>query len=186
MPDSEALLSTLESLRSRGALGERDLTAAIAHAEQFVAALPETARRLLDLGSGGGLPGLVIAVRCPLLTVVLTDRRQRRADLLRLACMQLGIEQRVAVLTADVGALAEDRTMRQRFDAVTARSFGSPLWTLRSAAPFLIDGGSVIVSEPPKAEAGRWPEAEVSQLGFEPLPNAFPGVRCFRRRDGFT
>lgn len=181
MADDELLLVVLNSLRERGAIGEVSLPRAIAHAESFVDAVPPASETLLDLGSGGGLPGLVIAVRLPHVKVSLVDRRERRMDLLRRACHQLGVIDHVDVVTADVRDLARKDSFRRQFDVVTARSFGEPLWTLRCAAAFLRPGGSFIVSEPPDTTAQssavngtddtahisqRWPHAEVSSLGF--------------------
>ena len=187
MPDAK-LLSVLESLRDRGALGEPSLPRAVGHADSFVSRIPATAGSLIDLGSGGGLPGLVVAVRRPDLRVVLVDRRERRMDLLRLACAQLGVAERVTVLTADVVRLAKDRAQRGKYDVVTARAFGDPMWTLRCAVPFLSTDGVVLVSEPPFADAEiRWPAEDVERLGVRARPLAvetaetFGAVRCFDR-----
>ena len=177
MADDSLLLSVLEFLRERGALGESSLTAAVAHADSFVVAVPEDCRTLLDLGSGGGLPGLVIASRLPQVHIVLTDRREHRTDLLRRACAQLGFDDRVSVRTGDVRDLGRLPALRETADVVTARAFGEPLWTLRCARPFLRPGGSVVVSEPPPAPpsgnrsvAGqgdeRWSATAVARLGF--------------------
>ncbi|MCU1397690.1 MAG: rRNA small subunit methyltransferase [Acidimicrobiales bacterium] len=188
MPDTK-LLSVLESLRDRGALGEPSLPRAVDHADSFVAEIPTSARSLVDLGSGGGLPGLVIAVRRPDLRVVLVDRRERRMDLLRLACARLGIAERVTVLTGDVVRLAKDGTHRGMYDVVTARAFGDPIFTLECAVPFLAAGGVVIVSEPPLVDlATRWPSKVVAALGLTIRPqvtDSSPGsarVQCFDRR----
>ena len=167
MPDDTALLAVLESLRERGALGESSLPQAVSHAGAFVAALPPSTRRVLDLGSGGGLPGLVIAVRLPNLHVVLTDRRERRTDLLRMAVTRLGIADRVEVVTGDVSVLGRRKEYEAQFDAVTARAFGGPMWTLSCARPFLGVGGVVIVSDPPESDPSvRWPAAELGRLGL--------------------
>jgi 16S rRNA (guanine527-N7)-methyltransferase len=184
MADEDRLLSTLGALRDRGAIGEPSLERAIAHSESFVAAISTTARRLVDLGSGGGLPALVIALRRPDLALTLIDRRERRIDLLRLACAQLGITDRVEVVAGDVRALATDPGRQAAFDVVTARAFGEPIWTLRCAAPFLRAGGVVIVSEPPRTDlAQRWPVAPIAAIGLRPAPGEFPSVRCFERLD---
>ncbi|MEO7398692.1 MAG: RsmG family class I SAM-dependent methyltransferase [Ilumatobacteraceae bacterium] len=184
MADGDLLLEVLAALRDRGALGERSLPGAVAHAEAFVAAIPADSTTVLDLGSGGGLPGLVIAARLPHVMLTLCERRERRADLLRLACAQLGFS-RVAVVTGDVRGLCvvADRGggVDGGFDVVTARSFGKPLWTLRCALPLVRCGGVVIVSEPP-AEPDcvvvRWPAEEVHRLGFED-DGRFDHVRRF-------
>ena len=187
MPDESALLAALESLRDRGALGELSLPRAVGHSESFLAPIPATARRLIDLGSGGGLPGLVIADRRPELKIVLTDRRERRGDLLRLACARLGFQDRVTVFVGDVTRLANDAAARGAFDVVTARAFGDPLWTLRCAQPFLSPDGVVIVSEAPDADRhSRWPADDVRGLGLRPADvDEFPFVRCFRLSGAF-
>jgi 16S rRNA G527 N7-methylase RsmG len=114
---------------------------------------------------------------------VLTDRRERRADLLRLACAQLGLDDRVSVLTTDVVDLGRDPAFARGFDAVTARAFGEPLWTMECAGPFLRDKGLLIVSEPPPADdrRERWPDASVATLGFRSVPRQTSGVRSFER-----
>ncbi len=206
MPDDTLLIQVLDSLRERGALGEASLTAAVAHAESFVGPIPSTATALLDLGSGGGLPGLVIAMRLPGLAITLTDRRERRTDLVRRACSQLQIDSRVTVLTGDVRDLGRRRELAGQFGVVTARAFGEPLWTLECARPFLSPSGCVIVSEPPplvrpsptqvpagpglglsdSAESAqvepvddRWPVDSVHRLGYVADGSAHPQVRRF-------
>lgn len=184
MPNAPSLLVVLESLRERGALGEPSLPHAIDHAEAFLAALPVGTTDVLDLGSGGGLPGLVLAARRPDLRIVLTDRRQRRADLLRLAITQLGCADRVTVLTGDVVALARRVDLAGCFDAVTARSFGEPLWTARCAAPFLRPTGVLIVSEPPAGQPGamsRWDDDALAAVGLCRSEQQFPHVQRLER-----
>ncbi len=182
MPDDAELLSVLESLRERGALGEASLPAAVAHADLFLAAVPPDCARLLDMGSGGGLPGLVLASRLPNVVVVLADRRERRMDLLRLACARLGFEDRVAVVTADVVDLARLDEYRGAFDVVTARAFGEPMWTLACAEPFLTERGVVIVSEPPTGDlTERWPLPALEGLGMLPSSTPFTQVKRFER-----
>lgn len=180
MPDDSQLLTVLESLRQRGAIGEVSLDGAIEHATAFVAALPPSCRTIVDLGSGGGLPGLVIAVRRPDVTMVLTDRRERRMDLLRLACAQLGVSERVSVETADVTRLGRDPRFAERFDVVTARAFGEPMWTLECARRFVRPGGTIIVSEPPATAAERWPIASIAALQLSG-PVRLPFVAVFTR-----
>ena len=184
MPDDSALLTVLESLRDRGALGEPSLPRAVAHAEAFLAPIRPDAARLIDLGSGGGLPGLVLADRLPATQVVLTERRERRADLLRLAVSRLGWTGRVTVFAGDVVALGRSPEMASSFDAVTARAFGEPLWTLRCASTFVSPTGVVVISEPPSSTvAPRWPAEQVEQTGMMPASSdSFPSVRCFVRR----
>lgn len=180
MPEDAALLAALESLRNRGALGESSLPRAVRHADAFVAVLPPSTRRVIDLGSGGGLPGLVIAVRCPALRMVLTDRRERRTDLLRLAVSRLDLSDRVDVLTVDVQALGRMAGFAGQFDAVTARAFGEPMLTLSYARPFVVPGGVVVISDPPEVDPSvRWPEVRVASLRLHRSSGDHNGVSLF-------
>jgi 16S rRNA (guanine527-N7)-methyltransferase len=63
--------------------------------------------------------------------------------------------------------LARDDRFRQKFEVVTARSFGSPAVTVECGAPLLGVGGVMVVSEPPgDADERRWPEEGLAQVGL--------------------
>ena len=152
MPDDDRLHHVLAEIQRRGGIGSSaSLPDEIEHARRFVAAIPEDASLLVDLGSGGGLPGLVIAADRPVLRVVLVERRAKRADLLSYGARALQATDRIEVVATDVedvirAVLAGDRPT---VDVVTARSFGPLVLVLSSAAPLLRPGGRVIVSLPP-------------------------------------
>jgi len=172
------LLAALSTIRDRGPIGEASLESAVTHADRYVAALPPSAVDLVDLGSGGGLPGLVIAVRRPELRIVLVERRATRADLLRRAVMGLGLSDHVSIVADDVRALAARRA--HDFDVVTARSFAAPAVTARWAGELLRSGGRLIVSEPPVDDPSRWPAAVLEQAGLVDEGRT-DGIRLFRR-----
>lgn len=174
------MLGALEMVRQRGPIGERSLTAAVEHADRFVALIPPRAQRLVDLGSGGGLPGLVIAVRRPTLDVILVERRQSRADLLRRAVSALELE-RCTVAAVDVRQLARElQGDDRRPDVVTARSFADPTTTARLGSAVLAEGGLLLVSAPPSGDDKRWPEDVLRRYGLidEGLGD---GIRRLRR-----
>lgn len=182
MADDRALLTALGAIQARGAIGEASLAGAIAHAEQFVAALPPSVSTLVDLGSGGGLPGLVIAVRRPELSITLVERRHSRADLLSRAVRALELGARVTVVADDVRRLATHAA--GTFDVVTARSFAAPSITAHWAGMLLRVGGVLVVSEPPAESGettdGRWPAEVLAAAGLVDLGRE-QGVRRFRR-----
>ena len=121
---------------------------------------------MLDLGSGGGLPGLVIAVGVPEVRVVLLDASERRTDALRRAVSALALGQRVEVWRGRAEQFGRDERCRGAFDAVVSRGFGPPGVTAECAAPFLAVGGQLVVSEPPAGSTGRWPASGVSLVGL--------------------
>lgn len=179
MTDDSALLAALSAIQARGAIGEASLTGAITHAEQFVDALPLAARSLADLGSGGGLPGLVIAVRRPDLAITLVERRHSRADLLMRAVRALSLMDRVTVLADDVRVLGARAA--GTFDAVTARSFAAPPITAQWAGILLRAGGVLVVSEPPDVDPQRWPADTLASAGLVD-DGRLAGVRRFVRQ----
>jgi 16S rRNA G527 N7-methylase RsmG len=169
------LVEALADQQRLGVLGTSPAEA-IAHSDRFVAALAD-AGRVLDLGSGAGVPGLVIAVRRPSLRVTLLDARERRTDRLARIVHRLGLTDRVEVVCARADAAARQADLAGSFEAVTARSFGGPVAVLTASRPFLAVGGRLVVSDPPAAGA-RWSIDEVVRAGFRPLArtDASPGI----------
>jgi SAM-dependent methyltransferase len=133
--------------------------------------LPERGR-VVDLGSGGGLPGLVVATYRPDLDLVLVEARRRACRFLREAVVTLDLT-RVTVIEARAEEAARRADLREAFDAVVARSFGPPAVTAECAVGFLRPGGRLVVSEPPGDEAPegaatRWPVPGLEELGLAP------------------
>jgi 16S rRNA (guanine527-N7)-methyltransferase len=144
------------------------------------ACLPDGAGRVLDLGSGGGVPGLVLADDHPTLALVLLDSTARRCRFLREAAADLDLEDRVEVVEARAESAARDPDRRGAFDVVVARSFGAPAVTAECAVGFLRLGGCLVVSEPPGSGvspetpetpegSNRWPPEALAELGLSPV-----------------
>jgi 16S rRNA (guanine527-N7)-methyltransferase len=121
----------------------------------------------LDLGSGGGLPGLVLALRWPEARGVLLDAGRRRGEHLEAACRELGLADRVAVVVARAEDAGRNRDWRGSVELVVARGFGAPAVTAESAVAFLRPGGRLVVSEPPGGDPSRWDPAGLGRLGLE-------------------
>jgi 16S rRNA (guanine527-N7)-methyltransferase len=162
-PDPE-LVQQLDRARALGFLGPGPVAAHIDHAAVFVSALVGVDGVVVDLGSGGGVPGLVVALARPDLEVVLVDAMAKRCRFLRSAVAALGLEDRVRIVEARAEEVGRG-ALRSTASAVTARSFGPPAATAECAAPLLQLGGRLIVSEPPDGPA-RWPAASVAELGL--------------------
>jgi 16S rRNA G527 N7-methylase RsmG len=154
MADDARLLAALAVIQARGAIGERSLVDAVEHADRFVELIPTTAEAVVDLGSGGGLPALVIAWRRPDLRVTMVERRATRADLLRRAVISLQLAERADVLDVDVAEVCSESP--RSFDVVTARSFADLPTTTGFIDQLLADGGVALVSEPPTDRSGQW------------------------------
>ena len=179
---SPPLLEVLERARRLGVLGPGPVLDHVSHAEGFIAALEGLAEGslVIDLGSGGGVPGLVIAEARPDLRVVLLDSLERRVALLAEAIVALNWEGRVVAELARAEDTGRSPQWRAQVDAVTARSFGPPATVAECAAPLLQINGVLVVSEPPE-ETDRWPADGLAPLGLLDEGSPVPGMRRLRQ-----
>ncbi|HKN80957.1 MAG TPA: RsmG family class I SAM-dependent methyltransferase [Actinomycetota bacterium] len=90
-----------------------------------------------DLGSGAGLPGVVVAITLPRLQMLLVERRPRRAALLELAVEELGVSN----ATVFAGQVAE---MPGRVDVAFARAFAPLDEAWAQARGILRPGGRLV------------------------------------------
>jgi 16S rRNA (guanine527-N7)-methyltransferase len=215
----EGLHDPLVEARREGFLGPGPLDVHLRHAAGFAevarrlhsgtagpGARPQTSEapgpRIVDLGSGGGLPGLVVAAAWTEAQLVLLDANARRTAFLRRAVNRLGLAARVSVVQERAERYGRLHDVRGTFDGALARSFGRPAVVAECAAPLLRRGGWLVVSEPPAQEpvsptaAPRWPAEGLLQLGLVPvgtaregfdyqvLQQAQPCPERFARRDG--
>ncbi|MEZ5376703.1 MAG: RsmG family class I SAM-dependent methyltransferase [Acidimicrobiales bacterium] len=174
---TSTLDTVLDRARSVGFLGPGPIRAHIEHAERYLTALPQDARRMIDLGSGGGIPGLAILTHRPDLSAVLLDAATKRGAFLTWAVVELGMADRVQVAVGRAELLAHDPSYRQQFDVMVSRGFGPPAITLENARGYVRPGGLAIISEPPGGRS--WPAGALSQLAFEEL-DAPDDVAVFR------
>lgn len=93
---------------------------------QLLKFAPPTAQRWIDVGSGAGLPGIVLAILTDA-AHTLVEPRRLRADFLRLASARLGLDDRVTVIQSGI-----DRVSPDAFDIITARAFSSLLKTVEA------------------------------------------------------
>ena len=181
--DDTGLLEVLDRSRGLGFLGPGSVRVHVDHAAGFAAGV-DAPGWLLDLGSGGGVPGLVLARRWPGSRVVLLDSRERRCDFLTEAVRTLGLAARVVVECGRAEEAGHRRDLRGQFDLVTARAFGPPPVTAECGAPFLRVGGTLVVSEPPpdglaplglavgRSWVDRYRYQALAQV--EPCPSKYP------------
>jgi 16S rRNA (guanine527-N7)-methyltransferase len=99
-----------------------DSLAAIGPLQRYLAARPAGASpaRVLDVGSGAGLPGVVIAIACPAVIVTCIDAVAKKAGFIRQAAAELSLQN----LESRHGRV-EQMPERGSFDVVTSRTFAS-------------------------------------------------------------
>ncbi len=109
-------------------------------------ALPELERseRVCDIGSGAGLPGLVLAAAMPAARFVLLDSAARKCEFIGRAAAAAGLTN-VTVVAERAEAFAGEAP--GAFDVVTARAVGRLSTLAELAAPLLREGGVLIAYE---------------------------------------
>lgn len=118
------------------------------------------------MGTGAGLPGLVLAMCWPATRWVLTDRRLRSESFARWAIGVLDLGERVSFRHGEAAELAREETLAGGFALAVARAFGPPPLTAECATGFLAPGGRLVVSEPEHGTATRWPPEPLRRLGL--------------------
>jgi 16S rRNA (guanine527-N7)-methyltransferase len=137
------------------------------HLLDSLAAVPAFAgaRNVLDVGSGGGLPGIVLAIVRPDMKVSMIDTVHKKTAFLTQVKAQLGLAN-VTVYTARV----EQLQVSDKFDVITSRAFADLSDFVNWSSHLLADGGRYIALKgvAPKDEQERLP-AEWKIDRVEPL-----------------
>lgn len=123
------------------------------------------ARRIADLGSGAGVPGLPLAIALPAASVTLVDSASRKCAFLERAIAACDVENARAV-----HARAEAWPQGiEAFDLVTARALGPLEVVVEYAGPLLSLGGTLVVWRGQRdAEAESAAARAAAELGMEP------------------
>jgi 16S rRNA (guanine527-N7)-methyltransferase len=173
------LLGVLAGAQDRGLVGPGPLETHIDHSRAWATALGAPPQRFLDLGSGGGLPGLVLALEWPGAQATLLDSRQLSVAWIGEAAERLGLGERVDAICARAEAAGRDPGLREAFPLVVARGFAAPAVTAECGAAFVAPGGRLSVSEPPGRDPARWPAPELGNLGLGPAVPVAAGGATF-------
>lgn len=148
------------------------------HALDSLAVVPHLPGRegiaVLDVGSGGGLPGIPIAIARPDAHVVLVDSASKKAAFLAQAAIELPLPNVEAVATR-----VEDYAPARKFDVVISRAFSDLASFVQSSARHVAPGGVLA------AMKGVHPDEELAELppGFVVVAKpalAVPGLDAAR------
>jgi len=101
------------------------------------------AKRVADIGSGGGLPGIPLAVVLPDADVTLLEATGKKVAFLRHASEELGLAN-VRVVNARVEEVARDRVHRGVYDVCTVRALARLSVVTEYSLPLLRLGGTVV------------------------------------------
>lgn len=125
------------------------------HVLDSLALVPQLgdAQRVVDVGTGGGFPGLPLAIACPARRFTLIDGTQKKIRFVQEAIEALGLGNAEAMAVR-----AEQYRPAERFDRVVVRALGKLADILRVTQHLLAPGGAIL------AMKGRRPEDELRAL----------------------
>jgi 16S rRNA (guanine527-N7)-methyltransferase len=113
-------------------------------------------RSFVDIGSGGGFPGIPLAAALPADRVLLVESIRKKAAFLEAAVSATGLAGRADVAAARAEDVAADAGHRERWPAVVARAVAALPELVELAFPLLATGGSLV------AWKGEIEEAELA------------------------
>jgi 16S rRNA (guanine527-N7)-methyltransferase len=177
--ERNALLGVLEGAQERGLVGPGPLDAHLSHSLAWAAALGPAPERFVDLGSGGGVPGLVLALCWPDTRAVLLDAHQRAVAWILEATERLGLGGRVQAVAERAETAGRDPGFREAFSLAVARGFAAPAVTAECGSAFVVPGGRLSVSEPPGSDPARWPAEELEVLALRRTETLVEGGTSF-------
>ena len=125
----------------------------------------EDGKRIMDLGSGAGLPGIVLGIYLENSDIVLVDSLKKRVDFLERTAKALGLAN-VTAVHERAEELSRDPSFRESFDFVTARAVARMNTLLEYTIPFLKVGGKLVLYKASRAdEEVREAENALNVLG---------------------
>ena len=125
--------------------------------------MPETGdrKRVIDVGSGGGLPGIPLAIAMPEIDFVLLDATKKKTDFIENCAKWLGLTN-VTVINGRAEGVGQDKGRkllqgytgghREQYDGAMARAVGKVAMIAELTVPLVKVGGLVVLTKGEKAE----------------------------------
>lgn len=143
--------TNLTRITGEAELLEKHLLDALLGARRLLSGEGAPPASLVDVGTGGGVPGIPLAVVWPGTRVLLVESQGKKAAFLADAARELGLE-RVEVAGGRAEDLARGPPHREAFEAATLRAVGSVATCLELGLPFLRPGGRLLLYRGPAGE----------------------------------
>ncbi len=120
-------------------------------------------RRVLDVGSGAGIPGLVLKIAVPEISVTLLDSSLKKTAFLREVVLDLGLED-AEVLTGRAEEVGRDSDHRESYDLVVSRGVARLAELAELTLPFVSPGGAAVAAKGPDIENELAEAARAAEL----------------------
>ncbi|MEG0919264.1 MAG: 16S rRNA (guanine(527)-N(7))-methyltransferase RsmG [Anaerovoracaceae bacterium] len=122
---------------------------------------------IIDIGTGGGFPGVPLAILFPNKKFTLVDSLNKRLKIIKELCQQLGIKN-VQVVHGRAEELGHQKVMREKFDLCLSRAVANLSTLAELCLPFVAVGGSFVAYKGPGIEKELFDgEIAIEKLGGE-------------------
>ena len=128
--------------------------------------------RFVDVGTGSGIPGIVLAIMFPEIKGVLVDSNYKKTDFIKKVCSTLDIKN-IEVRGGRIEDFGKDKTLRASFDWGFTRAFGPLYYSIEFVVPLLKKEGLLYVYS--NIDSGNLSEdmiCHVENTGAAVLPRA--------------
>jgi 16S rRNA (guanine527-N7)-methyltransferase len=141
---------------------------------------------LVDIGSGAGFPGIVLAIQEENLHVVLIESVAKKATWLKHVTAQLQLSNRIEVVNERAEAAAHNSQYRESFDFATARAVGKLDLVMELTLPFLCKGGLLLAQRSTRQlqEEQLAAPAIAARFGGKVLDCTFPNAEVTEKQAG--
>jgi len=140
---AELLLEWNRSINLTGARTLEQVEAQVTDADALLALAWDGIRRVIDIGSGGGLPAVPLALTLPQVQFTLLEANARKCAFLEHVAGTLELRN-VAVLAGRAEELGHQPSVREQFDRAISRAAAPAPVLLELALPFVTTGGDLI------------------------------------------
>jgi len=123
---------------------------------------PDESKRVIDIGTGAGFPGLPVAIAFPFWSITLLDSTRKKIQFLDEVLVQLTLANGKTLLGRSE-TIGRDRGYREKFDLALIRAVGEPSVCAEYALPLLKIGGLAILYR------GHWSEEDTAKLASSVL-----------------
>jgi len=136
--------------------------------------------RVIDVGSGAGIPGMVVAIMHPDVAVTLLESDTRKAGFLTHAAGMLELHA-VSILNARAEEAGHDASLRESFDVAVSRAAAPAPALCELALPFVHAGGHLCAQVSDAAAEARRCRAAATACGGDAPHALSPDVMCVRK-----
>jgi 16S rRNA (guanine527-N7)-methyltransferase len=150
---NERVVRYFDKLSTGGAHHERGTLLATVRPELVEGQSESSTAKILDVGSGGGLPGICLAIAAPVLEITMLDSLQKKTTFVRQAIGELALSNANVVCER-----VEKYLPAHKFDIVTSRAFAELADFVNGAAHLVAPHGKML------AMKGVYPHDEIARL----------------------